>query len=152
MIPDIRRDIVVPTNPARAFKIFWSEIGSWWPLHTHSLSGMDGKTPRGLRFEPRLGGSIAELLPGGGEACWGVITDWRPGKAMEFTWQLRRPETEATRVRVSFAASGAGTRVTLIHAGWEAQGAEGAENRENYNKGWEAVFMTAYGKAVGLAA
>lgn len=152
MIPDIRKDILVPVPPARAFKIFWSDIGTWWPLHTHSLSGMDGKTAQGLRFEPRLGGQIVEILADGDEAPWGVITDWQPGRAMEFTWQLRRPEAEATRVRITFAATEAGTRVTLVHSGWAAQGADGAKNRDGYNKGWEAVFMTAYGRAASQAA
>lgn len=152
MIPDIRKDIIVPTTPARAFEVFWSDIEIWWPLHSHSLSGMEGKVARGLRFDPRLGGAITEMLADGGEARWGVVTDWQPGKAMEFTWQLRRPQAQATRVRVTFAATEAGTRVTLVHSGWEALGDEGAQNRENYNTGWEAVFMSAFGKAAGRAA
>ena len=152
MIPDIRKEVIVPVTPARAFKVFWSEIGKWWPLHTHSISGMDGKVAQGLRFEPHPGGQIVETLADGTEVRWGVITDWQPGKAMEFTWQLRRPEAEATRVRVSFAATESGTRVTLIHTGWEAQAEDGAKNRESYNNGWEAVFMTAYGRAARMAA
>jgi hypothetical protein len=152
MIPDIRKDILVPATPARAFEIFWSDIGLWWPMHTHSLSGMSGQTARGVRFEPHLGGGIIETMADGTEARWGLVTDWQPGKAMEFTWQLRRPEAEATRVRITFAPSEAGTRVTLVHSGWEAQGAAAAENRENYDRGWEAVFMTAYAQATAHAA
>jgi hypothetical protein len=152
MIPDIRKDIIVPVPPARAFNIFWSEIGTWWPLHSHSLSGMNGTAASGLRFEPRLGGKIIEVMADGSEAPWGVVTDWQPDRVIEFTWQLRRPPEQATRVRVTFGATQAGTRVTLVHSGWDRLGEEASASRDTYDSGWIAVFVAAYGKAAAGAA
>lgn len=147
-----RQKLTVPASPARAFEIFWSEIGDWWPLHKHSLSGMAGKTARGIAFEPKLGGAITEVMHDGSRVRWGMITEWAPGEAMAFTWQLGRPEEEATRVRIAFAPTEAGAKVTLTHSGWEARGEEGAASRESYDQGWNAVFLDGYRAACSKVA
>lgn len=147
MIPPVVKELTVATTPARAFEIFWSEIGAWWPLHTHSLSAATGQSARAIRFEPRLGGAITETTADGSEARWGEVTEWAPGRATAFTWQLSRPAAEATHVRITFAATEAGARVTLSHSGWEAMGEEAAKARGNYDSGWETVFVTRYGEA-----
>ncbi len=129
MIPPIEKELVVPTTPDRAFRIFWEEMGQWWPLASHSISGMNGTPATGVAVEPRLGGTIAEIAADGSLCPWGVITEWQEGAALAFTWQLNRPESEATRVRITFSASDAGTRVRLVHSGWEARGESAAEAR-----------------------
>ncbi|MEZ5779994.1 MAG: SRPBCC domain-containing protein [Paracoccaceae bacterium] len=152
MIPPVLKEITVPASPADAFRIYWSEIGHWWPLHTHSLSGMAGQKARGIEFEPKLGGAITEIMEDGTRQHWGTVTEWVPGQAMAHTWQLGRPESEATQVRITFAANEAGTRVTLTHGGWEKHGADGAKTRDNYDQGWNAVFRECYAAACGRAA
>jgi uncharacterized protein YndB with AHSA1/START domain len=147
MIPPIVKELTVPATPDRAFEIFWSEIGDWWPLDRHSLSGMAGKTARGIDLEPRIGGNITEIMHDGTRVLWGEITEWQPGAALAFTWQLRRPATEATRVRITFAPSEAGSKVTLSHSGWDVQGEDGTKNRESYQNGWDTVFLVRYGEA-----
>ena len=52
---------------------------------------------------------------------WGKVVTWQPGKAFAMTWQLDRPEDEVTYLTITFdAEDGTGTRVTLIHDGWDA--------------------------------
>lgn len=148
MIPPIEKELTVPTTPARAFRIFWQDMGAWWPLATHSISGMKGTPAKGIAVDPRLGGVIAEIAPDGRHCPWGVITEWHEGQALGFTWQLERPDAEATHVRVTFTATEAGTRVHLVHSGWEARGASAAKDRAGYDAGWNGVFLTGYGGAV----
>lgn len=152
MIPPIEKDLTVPTTPERAFRLFWQEMGQWWPLATHSISGMNGTPAAGVKVEPRLGGTIAEIAPDGSLCPWGIITEWQEGAALAFTWQLNRPASEATQVRITFSTSDAGTRVRLVHSGWEARGASAAEDRANYDKGWNGVFLTAFAAAARAVA
>jgi hypothetical protein len=40
-ISPLRREIVVPANPNRAFRVFVDQIGQWWPLADHSVYGAE---------------------------------------------------------------------------------------------------------------
>lgn len=151
MIPPILKELTVQTTPIRAFDIFWSQIGDWWPLDTHSLSGMAGQEAIGIEFEPEVGGAITEIMEDGSRMHWGTVTEWVPGQAMAFTWQLGRPEEEATHVRVAFVGTEEGTRVSLAHTGWEHRGEDAESGRESYDSGWNAVFFESYAAACASA-
>jgi hypothetical protein len=51
-------------------------------------------------------------------------------------WHLRQDKQDATRVEISFAAEGVGTRVSIVHAGWERLGDRAAPLRERNRTGW----------------
>jgi hypothetical protein len=58
------------------------------------------------------------------------------------TWHPGRPASTAQKVEVRFfaAADGAGTRVELEHRSSEALGDRAADQRGNYNNGWNTVL------------
>ena len=66
MIEPIRRSITVHRAPEDAFRLFTTEMGTWWPLDTHGRSDADrGEKTERLVFEDRQGGRIYEVLSTG---------------------------------------------------------------------------------------
>ena len=136
-IPPVRKAVTVPCHPEEAFRRFAAEMAAWWPLSTHSVSREDAV---GVEVEPRVGGHIVETAGDGGRHLWGTITAWEPGPRLAFTWHPGEPESHATRVEVTFSpAEDGGTRVELVHGGWEQHPA-GPSVRESYVPGWDFVL------------
>jgi len=132
---------VVPLSPERAFALFTSELGSWWPLRTHSI-GQEHAAQCGL--EPGVGGDCYELLDDGTRHSWGRVIVWEPPHRVAFTWHPGMPESDAQQVEVRFTPDANGTRVELNHHNWEVLGDRAAEVRAGYANGWKHVFGERY--------
>jgi uncharacterized protein YndB with AHSA1/START domain len=128
----ITLDFSVGCSPAHAFDVWASRTSMWWP-HGHSVSGDPGLS---VTFEPRPGGRIYERTPAGEEHDWGEMLAWEPPRRLAYLWHLRQDRRDATRVEINFAAEGAGTRVSIVHAGWERLGERAAPLHERNRRGW----------------
>jgi uncharacterized protein YndB with AHSA1/START domain len=134
----VRKTVRVTAPPARAFRRFTEEMGTWWPLRSHSVGQADAET---VTMEPRLGGRIVEHIRGGRQAVWGTVTAWDPPRRVAFTWHPGRAPDTAQDVEVRFTADGTGTRVELEHRGFERLGPTlGRKARRGYPLGWEYVL------------
>lgn len=122
--------------PAEAFDLFTSRMGEWWPLTTHSV-GLERATD--VVVEPGVGGRIIETIADGSTSVWGTLEVWDPPNSLEFTWHPGTDPAEATLVEVRFLAAGFGTKVELIHTGWDRR-SDGAGARAQYDPGWDLVF------------
>lgn len=142
----VRRSVVVPCEPAKAFALFTDEIDRWWPTATHSVGDDDCI---GVGVEPRVGGRIVEQLRSGQEATWGTVTVWDPPREVAMTWHPGHPADRATDVRVTFSDHAGGTLVELVHSGWERL-ADGARLRANYDSGW-MIVLTPYAETAGAS-
>jgi len=131
-LPPVRREILAPAEPDRAFKVFTADIGRWWPLAEHSVYGGDAT----VSF---VNDQIIERSPGGEQAIWGTVTSWEPGSRVAFTWHPGRAVERATHVAVSFAPAEGGTLVTLVHTGWEVFDDPEAARRD-YDDNWPGVL------------
>lgn len=138
VVPPVEKSMLVRCDPARAFAAFTVEIAQWWPMQTHSVAQAQ---TRSVAIEPRVGGRIYETAADGTESDWGRVLTWSPPHGFSMTWHPGRPADPHTIVELSFAAEGDGTRVRLIHGGWEALGARAEAVRESYQGGWETVFV-----------
>jgi hypothetical protein len=71
----IRRAILVQAPLEHAFRTFTDEIGSWWPVHTHSIGVMqDGSgAPVDVVMEPRVDGDLGEVAADGARKSWGRV-------------------------------------------------------------------------------
>lgn len=149
MIEPIRRSITVHRAPDDAFRLFTTEMGTWWPLETHGRSDADrGEKTERLVFEEREGGRIFEVLSTGAEADWGVVTSWEPPSRVVIDWNPSPEDRPYTEVEVTFSPAGDGTRVDLEHRHWDRLGDEiGARWREDYDVGWVVVFDEGFGRA-----
>jgi hypothetical protein len=141
-VPPVEKSVLVRCDPARAFAAFTAEIAQWWPMRTHSVAQAQAL---GVAIEPRVGGRIFETAADGTESEWGRVLSWSPPHGFSMTWHPGRPADPHTVVELSFTAEGSGTRVRLVHRGWEALGAGAGAARESYDGGWDTVFVRDFG-------
>ncbi|MDX1661795.1 MAG: SRPBCC domain-containing protein [Gemmatimonadota bacterium] len=136
-LPPVEKSIFVPWDPETAFDRFVHRIGEWWPLETHSVGTDRART---CAIEPREGGRVYETWDDGTERRWGTVTEWAPPERLAFTWHPGRSETTRQQVVVTFDAEGDGTRLDVVHGGWERLGEEAEETRRGYSPGWDHVL------------
>ena len=110
--PPIRQSVHVDCPIEDAFRLFVDGFTDWWPLAWYSMSGEEAAA---CRLEPWVGGRLFEQTRSGEEREWGSVTAWDRPRRVEFTWN---PGT----VEIEFFVEADGTRVTLIHRGWDAAG------------------------------
>jgi uncharacterized protein YndB with AHSA1/START domain len=133
----VRRSVTVARRPEDAFRVFTEEIGTWWPVETHSI-GKDGKPAETAVLEGRKGGRFYERT-GSGTEHWGTILVWEPPERVVISWELK-PERPPTEIEVRFTPEGGGTRVDLEHRGFERLGGEAESVAASYREGWAAVL------------
>jgi uncharacterized protein YndB with AHSA1/START domain len=140
-IVPVRKSIRVNVNADRAFDIFTSGIGRWWP-HDHGI----GKKPFTPVIETRLGGRWYELAEDGTQTNIGKIVAWEPPTRFVVTWDINsqwKPDTTvSSEVEIKFIPDGANaTRVELEHRKFEQRGAEPGEvMRKSVDGGWPAML------------
>ena len=137
-VEPIRVAVTVAVTPERAWEVFTGELESWWPAATHSVGAGEGRRPDSIVVEPYEGGEIYELI-GPVRRHWARIHTWQPPRLLGYTWHVN-PERPATDVAVTFEAVADGTRVEVVHSGWEAYAAGRAEMRASYRDGWPVVL------------
>ena len=136
-IEAVRKSLIVECSPERAFEVFTREVGSWWPLHEHSIGG---EQITEVIWEEQVGGRIYERHADGGEGEWGRVLAWDPPGRFVMSWYPGKDDSKATELEVRFTAEGSGTRVDLEHTGWEILAAEAQETAKNYDQGWGTVL------------
>lgn len=152
MADPVRKSVTVPLDRFSAFDLFANGIDRWWPKESHSLAAGRGEGDRTrVRTEPRPGGRIVETLPDGSEAPWATITRWEPGTALALDWHVGRELAEATRIVVTFTQGDAGTRVDLVHSGFDALGPNAGAVSAGYDTGWEMVLGLRFAAACRAA-
>ena len=140
-IAPVRKSIRVNVNADRAFDIFTSGIGRWWP-HDHGI----GKKPFTPVIETRLGGRWYELAEDGTQTNIGKVVAWEPPTRFVVTWDINsqwKPDpTVSSEVEIKFIPDGANaTRVELEHRKFEQMGAEPGEvMRKSVDGGWPAML------------
>lgn len=143
-IPPIEMSVSVACPVADAFQLFTQGIDSWWPRARYSVAQQEGAT---CVFEPGIGGRLYERLEDGEEHEWGRVLAWEPPNRVVFSWHPGRSPETAQEVELRFLAAGEGTRVELVHRGWERFGVGAEETRGQYIEGWGFVlgeqFVTA---------
>ena len=90
-VPPIRREIVVATDPARAFDLFTQDIGAWWPLRRVSVYEGDGV----VAFD---GSASEDFSSPRGRSLGARAAGWRscgcvPTTATSMSSRSRRPTT-----------------------------------------------------------
>jgi DNA-binding transcriptional ArsR family regulator/uncharacterized protein YndB with AHSA1/START domain len=136
-IDPVAKTLDLDVTPDTAFDLFVNKMGQWWPLSTHAVSTEDAAE---VHIDCRVGGLIKEVTRDGVEHAWGTITAYEADERIQFTWHPGSPEEAATQVDVRFDPTETGTRVTLVHTGWEVRGEDAQTIRDNYESGWNLVL------------
>ena len=136
-IEPVRKEIKVSLPMQKAFELFTAGIGKWWPLLTHSVGEEQAET---CFFERWVGGRIVEVLKDGSQSEWGRVLTWEPFHKLSFSWYPGRTPDTAQEVTVTFSEIPGGSRVELVHVGWETLGMAAQARRDGYDTGWELVL------------
>jgi uncharacterized glyoxalase superfamily protein PhnB len=101
--------ICVAVDPATAFRAFTEELDSWWVRGP--INYFDSARAVRMQCEPGIGGRLMEVYDDatGVGLELGRITVWEPGARLE--WKSAVDDVE---IAVSFAATDAGTEVTVL--------------------------------------
>ena len=129
--PAVHHQVVVDTDPIRAFEVF-TAIGRWWPLAARNILGA-GSTVGFVESQ------LVERSADGGTAVWGTVIRWAPGVSVALSWHPGRSSERASRLEVAFAADGSQTLVTPEHSGWDGYD-DPTGARHDYNEGWPRVL------------
>jgi uncharacterized protein YndB with AHSA1/START domain len=84
-------------------------------------------------------GRIFERTPAGQEHDWGEVLVWEPPHRLAYLWHLRQDRADATHVEISFRPEGDGTRVSIVHSGWERLGDRADPLRDRNRRGWAGL-------------
>lgn len=141
-VAPIHKTITVACPVERAFETFTDGIADWWPLPSHSVGGARAES---VRFDSGAEGRLVERLSDGTDLVWGYVLAWEPPKRLVISWHPGEDSSrtrihEATEVEVTFTPKADGTRVDLVHRGWERLKERAAEARERYRTGWDPVL------------
>jgi uncharacterized protein YndB with AHSA1/START domain len=127
----VRSEIVVDAPIERAFEVFTTGMGSWWPPEHHILEGELAE----MVFEPRVGGHVFDRATDGSECRWGRVLAYEPPARVVFSWdinlqwQIEKDVERTSEVEVRFEAlSPERTHVVLEH-----------KNIERHGDGWEQM-------------
>ena len=134
----VRQTVVLDAAPQAAFALFTEEIYRWWPLRAGFAYG--GDRARSIHLEPWDGGRFYERLIDGDEIQVGRVTACDPPRHLAFSWR-GVAWTAETQVEVDFRPEGVGTRVDLVHSGFELLGDTGQEVRDGFAGGWPRVLQ-----------
>ena len=128
----IRKTVHVSVPVERAFEVFTVGWLDWWPMATHSVGNGEGSA------DWRVGGTVSELVDGKRHE-WADILDYDPPHGLTLRWRVS-PGKPATELRLRFVPDGDGTRVELVHSGWESYPDGGGGESSGYSSGWETVL------------
>ena len=130
--------MIVHCSAQVAFETWTRDIGMWWPLQGHSLSGDQVES---VVFEAGVGGRIYERARNGDEFDWGRVATWEPPHRLVYSWHIGSQAADATEVDVTFEAiDDQETAVRLEHRGWERFVEDGLERRAGNQQGWADVL------------
>lgn len=140
-IAPVRKSVAVRASQADAFRIFTTEMDSWWPRSHHI-----GKSPmKRVIIEPMTGGRCYTEQEDTTECDWGSVLAWEPPRRFVMAWQIThqwqfQPDlAKSSEVEVTFTALADGrTRVDLEHRHFERHGDGGAAMRTGVDSpnGW----------------
>jgi uncharacterized protein YndB with AHSA1/START domain len=147
-IAPVVKSVVVKAPPERAFQLFATQMGRWWPA-----GKTIGKSPHvEVVIEPRAGGRWFERDAEGVETNWGKVLAWEPPTRLLLGWQLDsgfayNPDL-VTEVELTFApGAGGGAVVTLEHRNLERFGDDAEKVAAKIGAGWPQIMADYAGYA-----
>jgi uncharacterized protein YndB with AHSA1/START domain len=130
----IRKSVLLDCPPGAAFALFTERAGEWWP---------DGRRHTGdPRSEIRLSaaGRFWERASDGREVELGRVRAWEPPHRLVLDFYPGTDAGHPTDVVVTFAAEGAGTRVTVEHRPTAASEDLWKQRSPRFEQSWAEVL------------
>ncbi len=143
----VRTSVVVDAPIDRAFSVFTTDMGSWWPPDHHILQAELAE----MVFEPRVGGHVYDRGTDGSESRWARVLAYEPPYRLVFSWdislqwQIETDPDRTSEIEVRFSEESPGrTLVELEHRnidrhgdGWQGM-RDGVAGADGWGKGLTA--------------
>ncbi len=136
-IAPVTKSVRVACDVETAFRVFTAELAAWWPLDTHA------RRPGAVRevvWEEHEGGEVYEISTSGERGHWATVLAWEPPTRLVIAWHVSPDAPAPTEIEVRISPDGDGARLDLEHRYWERLGEPGADARNGYDTGWDAVL------------
>jgi hypothetical protein len=130
----VKKTVVLPCPPTRAFTLFTAEISAWWPpdrRHTKDAASVITLSEAGRFWERSRAGVEVEL---------GRVREWREGERLVLDFYPGTDPDHPTEVVVTFTADPAGTRVAVEHRPLPASEAIWSERAPRFDASWNLVL------------
>ncbi len=141
----VRKSITVNAAPERAFRVFTTRMGAWWPKANSIGSGPQAD----VIVEPGVGGRWYEVAEDGSECSWGKVLVWEPPHRLVLAWQIngewRFDDSLVTEVELNFTeVEGGRTQVDLEHRDLERFGParDGIRAAFDSPNGWSGILRS----------
>ncbi len=137
----IRKQLTVEAPQERAFRVFTSSMGGWWPKEHHI-----GTSPlKECVIEPKVNGRWYEIGEDGTTCEWGKVLTWDPPRRLVLAWQLgpdfKYDPALVTEVEVTFTLlAPKRTRVDFEHRNLERFGDAAERLRGLMGDGWGQIL------------
>ena len=141
----IQQSVRVDCPIEEAFRLFAERFGEWWPLASYSMTGEEVAS---CAIEPWVGGRVFERTRSGEEREWGSVIAWDPPVRLELTWHPGGRCDRDQTVQVEFHVEADGTRITLIHAGWQLAGIQAGTMQADYTAQWSSILRLYFSEFV----
>lgn len=139
-IAPVRCEVTVKAPPERAFELFATQMGRWWP---RGMTTAD-KAHADIVIEPRAGGRWFERADDGTETPWGEVKAYEPPRRLLLDWKLgadfRFDPAMSTDVELTFEPAEGGARVILEHRNLERFGDQAEKVRGQISGGWPTLM------------
>lgn len=136
-IPPVKKTLRVDLPIEVAFQLFTEQVNEWWPIDSHSVGG---QAAAATTLEGKPGGRFYETQNDGSQVNWGRVLDWEPPKRIVLSFYPGRAVDSAQRLVVSFCTEAGGTRLTLVHSGWERLAEQASAVHRNFEYGWDPIL------------
>jgi uncharacterized protein YndB with AHSA1/START domain len=138
-VPPVRKTVTVKQPPDRAFALFTSRIGEWWPSG-QATADTPGRPAGTVVLEPRPQGRIYRRHDDASIEFLGEVQVWEPPQRLLLLWAPVTGAPAATEIEIRFTPEGDMTRVDLEHRGWARLGEHAHHTRTEYDSGWDDVL------------
>jgi uncharacterized protein YndB with AHSA1/START domain len=141
----VRKSVTVDVDQQRAFEVFVTNLGTWWPGEYH-IGAADMKD---FVIEPKPGGRWYEVGVDGTECDTGRVIAFEPPERIVLAWHITEqwsfdPDpAHASEVEVRFVAeTPTRTRVELEHRNLErhGDGAQAIRDTVDGPGGWDFLL------------
>lgn len=139
----VHKTITVNAGADRAFRVFTTRMGAWWPKANSIGSGPQAD----VIVEPGVGGRWYEIAEDGSECSWGKVLVWDPPHRLVLAWQINGQwafdESLVTEVELGFTEVEPGrTRVDFEHRNLDRFGParEGIRAAFESPNGWSGIL------------
>jgi uncharacterized protein YndB with AHSA1/START domain len=106
---EIRHDIHYGVDAAKLFAALTGDVSAWW-----GAPYLVRPDATAMQVDPRVGGLMQEVWPGGGGALWGVVNEVRAPEVLELQGPLGFAWPTRCKLRLELVQRAVGTRLSFV--------------------------------------